>query len=396
MKKFWRLWALLSWLCASLFAAPADSVRVSLLTCAPGSEIYSLFGHTALLCENLTPEYGKPSSMKDWVFNYGMFNFNEPNFVLRFIKGETDYCLGVMPYEEFKRSYQRRGSSVYRQELNLTASEKTRLIELLNENLLPPNIRYRYNYFDNNCTTKARDKVEECIDGQIVYPKSEEKKTFRDIIHEYTQGSEWDELGIDLCLGSEADEPIDERRQMFAPFYMMAFARDAMIHRGDTVVPLVRTEQEVVTAHLENEKGFFLSPMACAILLLVMTVGITAWSVRRKKVCWLWDTLLFGAQGISGCIIAFLFFFSVHPTVGSNWMLVLLNPLPLLYLPFLVYKGVKGKKDAFHWVNVVYLTLFIIIMPFLQQKFNATVLPLTLSLLLCSVGHLFIYYRKES
>ena len=111
---------------------------------------------------------------------------------------------------------------------------------------------------------------------------------------------------------------------------------------------------------------------------------------------WMWDALLFGAQGLGGCIIAFLFFFSVHPTVGSNWLILLFNPLPLLYLPFLIYKGVKGKKDGFHRVNVVYLTLFIIIMPFVQQKFPATILPLALSLLICSAGHLYLYYKKQS
>jgi hypothetical protein len=108
-----------------------------------------------------------------------------------------------------------------------------------------------------------------------------------------------------------------------------------------------------------------------------------------------WNALLFFLQGIGGCIIAFLFFFSLHPTVGSNWLLMLFNPLPLLYLPVLIYRGIKGKKDPYHWYNLMSLTSFMILMPFLPQEFNPTVLPLALSLILVSVGHLYTYYWKR-
>ncbi|MBQ3191277.1 MAG: DUF4105 domain-containing protein, partial [Bacteroides sp] len=101
----------------SVRAASLDSVRVSLLTCAPGSEIYALFGHSAIRYEN-------PAKQQDWVFNYGMFSFKDPNFVMRFVKGETDYQLGVIPFHYFESEYAMRGSSVYQQELNLTDVEK--------------------------------------------------------------------------------------------------------------------------------------------------------------------------------------------------------------------------------------------------------------------------------
>ena len=372
----------------SAHAIPADSVRLSLLTCAPGSEIYELFGHSAIRYENLTKK-------QDWVFNYGMFSFRDPNFVYRFVKGETDYQLGVIPYAYFEAEYVQRGSSVCQQTLNLTYKEKTELVRLLQENYLPSNRVYRYNYFYDNCTTRARDKIEESIDGKVVYAENGRVVTFRDIIHEYTRGSEWSEFGIDLCLGSEADEPIDLRMQMFAPFYMLEAARGAMIHRADTVVPLVKEDFKVVEAELEDEAGFPLSPMACALLLLAVTCAVMMWSIRRGKVCWVWDLILFGFQGLGGCVIAFLFFFSLHPTVGSNWMIVLFNPLPLLWLPVMIYKDIKGRKDLYHWINAGCLTSFMLLMPFLQQEFNPTVLPLALSLVLTSVSHLYIYYSRH-
>lgn len=373
----------------------SDSVRVSLLTCAPGSEIYSLFGHTALRYEN-------PTKGEDWVFNYGMFSFNTPNFVMRFVKGETDYQLGVIPFRYFEGEYAMRGSSVYQQELNLTSQEKENIIRLLEENYRPANRTYRYNYFYDNCTTRARDKVEQGIEGKVVYPKGVKECSFRQIVREYTDGHEWSAFGIDLCLGSEADEPIDERKQMFSPFYMLEFARGAMIHRADTIVPFVKEEKLLLDFSSKDEELFekdeevFLpSPWACALIWWVLTFVVTTLGIKNGKVYWLWDALLFGAQGISGCVIAFLFFFSVHPTVGSNWLLMILNPLPLFYMPFMLYRAIKGKKDVFHVINAVVLTLFIVLMPFVQQKFNPTVLPLALNLLTCSVGHLIIYNRQK-
>ena len=371
-----------------MWSSPMDSVRISLLTCAPGSEIYALFGHSAIRYENLEKD-------QDWVFNYGMFSFKEPNFVMRFVKGETDYQLGVVPFRYFETEYALRGSSVYQQVLNLMDEEKVRLISLLEENYLPSNRVYRYNYFYDNCTTRARDKVEESIQGKVVYPETEKEVSFRDIIHEFTAGSEWGEFGIDLCLGSEADEPIDERKQMFAPFYMMEAARGAMIHRADTVVPLVLEEFKVVDAVLEAEPAFPLSPMTCAMGLLVATAFVVGWGIRKGRPCLAWNVLMFFLQGLGGCIVAFLFFFSLHPTVGSNWLLMLFHPLALFYLPIMIYRGIKGKKDPYHWLNVVLLTSFMILMPFISQEFNLTVLPLALSLLLVSVGHIYTYYLKN-
>ena len=372
----------------SVRAASLDSVRISLLTCEPGSEIYALFGHSAIRYEN-------PAKQEDWVFNYGMFSFKEPNFVMRFVKGETDYQLGVVPFRYFEAEYGMRGSSVYQQELNLTDAEKEKLAGLLFENYLPANRVYRYNYFYDNCTTRARDKIEESIQGKVVYPVSDRVVSYRDILHEFTAGSEWSEFGIDLCLGSEADEPIDERKQMFAPFYMLAAARDAVIHRADTMMPFVRKETKIVDAVLEDEPAFPLSPMACALLLLAVTVIIVGRGLYKGRQCLAWNVVMFLLQGLGGCIIAFLFFFSLHPTVGSNWLLILFNPLPLIYLPWLIGRGIKQQKDPYHVYNAVVLTSFILLMPFLPQEFNLTVLPLALNLLLLSVGHLCIYYRKR-
>lgn len=373
----------------SVQSQSTDSIRFSLLTCAPGTEIYSLFGHTAIRYENYTRRI-------DVVFNYGMFSFNTPNFIFRFVAGETDYQLGITPYSYFEAEYAMRGSSVYQQVLNLTQSEKERLLTILENNYLPENRIYRYNYFYDNCTTRARDKIEECIEGKVVYPDSLSGKSYRSIVHEFTAGSPWDELGIDLCLGAEADKEINKRQQMFSPFYMKYYASNAyVVDAGGTRRPLILDETKIVDVEPEEvQPGFILSPLMCGALFLALCVVIAWGQWKTQRIWWGWDIVLYGLQGLAGCIIAFLFFFSVHPTVGSNWLLILFNPIPLLYLPFMVYKAVKRKKDYYHVGNMVYLTLFITILPFCGQEFNLTVLPLALGLLVTSASHVLVWNKK--
>lgn len=184
-----------------------DSIRLSLLTCAPGEEIYSLFGHTAI-------RYEDPANGIDAVFNYGLFSFNTPNFIFRFSLGETDYQLGATDYAHFAAEYAFDGRSVWQQTLNLSKEEKAELIRLLQENYRPENRVYRYNFFYDNCATRPRDKIEESIIGKVIYPSESQdgSRSFRDIVHQYCKGHPWARFGIDLCIGSEADRPITQRQ----------------------------------------------------------------------------------------------------------------------------------------------------------------------------------------
>lgn len=371
------------------YAQKRDSIQFSLLTCSPGTEIYSLFGHTAIRYQNYTQN-------KDIVFNYGMFSFSSPNFIYRFVKGETDYQLGVNDFRSFEAEYMFRGSSVYQQILNLTYEEKLKLQNLLFTNYLPQNRVYRYNYFYDNCTTRARDQIEKCIDGDVEYPTSVPDKTFRGIIHEFTKGFDWEEFGIDLCLGAGADKPIGIRQQMFSPFYMRSFAESAFIkdENGNTR-PLVLREEVIVDADVVDaaESSFPFSPIACATFFLFLNVVIAFVQIVRKKIYWFWDLILYLSQGLAGCIIAFLFFFSIHPTVDSNWLILLFNPIPLFYLPFMIYNDIKRKKDKWHVINSVYLTLFILILPLIPQEIDLTVLLLALGLLFNAVSHQIVYRK---
>lgn len=360
--------------------------KFSLLTCAPGEKIYELFGHTAI-------RYVEGDSI-DLVFNYGMFNFNSPNFIYRFVKGETDYELGIDVYRSFEYSYRRRGSAVYEQKLNLTLDETIMLLHSLLENYKPENRVYRYNYFYDNCTTRAKDMIEKAISGTVEFEPIEGRKTYRSIVHQYTAGHPWSELGIDLCIGSQADKPIDTDAMMFAPFYLLDGLKTAGITRDDgSEESLISgTEMIVSPAHVDKDAVSWPHPLLCAWGLFAIAL-VAGFFLRRKS--WIVDSILFLMAGACGCVLAFLVLFSVHPAVSPNYLLFVFHPLHLfLGVPMTVYCGLKKTRPYYHYINASLIGLFLILWLFLPQEFNKVVFPLALLLLLRSVSAIYCFRKN--
>lgn len=373
--------------------ADSGSARVSLLTCAPGEEIYSLFGHTGI-------RYEDPEKRIDIVFNYGIFSFETPNFVWRFVKGETDYMLGATDFRNFKIEYTLDNRAVWQQTLNLTGAEKENLIRLLQINYHPGNRVYRYNFFFDNCATRPRDKIEESISGRVSYADTTAHLTFRNMVHAATTAHPWERFGMDFCLGVKADRPATYRERMFAPLYLMeAFAHAVVIDSTGHQRPLVSETQEIVTPQpVEKDThtaGTLVTPLRAALLLFALTALITIYGLRKRRALWRVDILLFGVAGLAGCVIAFLSCFSTHPAVSPNYLIFVFHPLHLLLLPFFVRRQAKGLRSYYHAVNTVVLTLFILIWPFNPQYFDPAILPLALCLLIRSVNNLVLTYNKK-
>lgn len=370
-----------------------DSIQLSLLTCAPGEEIYSLFGHTAIRYQNYTQNI-------DAVFNYGMFSFNTPNFILRFTLGETDYQLGVTSYSEFADEYNYYGRSVWQQNINLTQPEKLKLIKLLEDNYRPENRVYRYNFFFDNCATRPKDQIEKAIDGRLEYGRNMDDKntgkSFRDIIHQYTKGHPWDRFGIDLCIGSTADRPITYRQMMFAPFYVKDFFEKAIIISPSGVGrPLVEKETKVVNPpNVVTSQQQGLTPLQSSLLLFIIVTLITIYGIRHNKTFWQVDLILFFVAGITGCILTFLVLFSKHPAVSPNFLLFIFHPIHLLWLPWIIKSGYKKQRSIYMMANCAVLTLFILLWSVIPQRFDLAVLPLALCLLERSASNLIITYKK--
>lgn len=371
-----------------------DGIRLSLLTCGPGEEIYSLFGHTAIRYEDLKRGV-------DVVFNYGLFSFDTPNFILRFTLGKTDYQLGVTDYRRFIASYSMEERDVWQQTLNLTSEEKRKLIGLLEENYRPENRIYRYNFFYDNCATRPRDQVERAAEGRLRYAEDMEStntgSSFRDIVHQYCKGHPWACFGIDMCLGSEADYPINRRQMMFAPFYVKDFFASATLADSTGVRPLVASTEQVLTIpnNVRKEGAACPTPMQAALCLLFI-VGIATWiGIRKKKSLWGIDLVLFFAAGVAGCFWTILAFFSQHPAVGSNYVLFVFHPFHLLCLPFMLRKVIKKQMSYYMVANGAVLTLFISLFGIIPQEIHWAVLPLALCLLVRSASNLIIC-RKQT
>jgi hypothetical protein len=273
---------------------------------------------------------------------------------------------------------------VTEQVLNLTAQEKYQLRQALSENLRPENCVYRYNYFYNNCTTKARDIIERCINGKVEYAEREDyTPTYREMIHEMTQRNPWSRFGNDLLLGIKADQPTTLRQQEFLPQNLMYDFDRARINDNGTRRPLVKERRVSVPSGVQmHESGFPLSPLVCFSILLVIGIIIFLIEWKMQSIFIVWDVLLMLATGIIGIVLT-LMLFSQHPTVSLNLQIILFNPLPWLFL----WPVIRKKKTIYWHLTAILSILFLI--GALFQSYAEGIWSLALCLLLQCCLHLW-------
>ncbi len=371
-----------------------DSLQLSLITCAPGTEIYELYGHSALRAK-----YTGRAKF-DVVFNYGLFSFNTPNFVWRFTKGETDYWLGVSRFEYFIYEYAMRDSRVEEQILNLAPEQKLTLFHALQENARPENRIYRYNFLFDNCATRPRDKVEQVLGGLFYQEPEGVAPSFRDEIHRCVAYCPWLMLGIDLALGAELDRPMTYREQMFLPEVLhQAFASATVQSTTDSVArPLVAQEVTLFapdTPAQPQETSFLLTPLFVFSAIGVFIVLLSVYDIRRKR-CTRWvDTLLFTLYGLAGVVIFFLMFCSEHPATSVNYSVVWAHPFWLLVAVAIWFKSLKRVVRYYHFANFATLLLFLLLWHWIPQQFNIAFLPLVMILIVRSGTYITVYRAQR-
>lgn len=365
---------------------PRDSLTVSIVTCAPGSEIFELYGHEAIWVQ---------SDEIDEVYNYGLFNFSDPGFIYRFVKGETDYMSGCEPMSWFIPQYIQRGSQVVARPLNLTQEEAHRLHSILHRNASPENATYRYKYLSNNCATRILDDIDEAIGQPVIYPVSNDKSSFRHQMRYYNRNYPWYQFGIDLALGGDIDRPMSSRERMFVPMELdnifasatrpdgSRLAGDAQIlyeGRGDVTLP---------------PTSFLLSPSFVSWLLFVIIVVLTIHDLRRHRTTKWPIALWFMVCGLAGCLIWFLVFCSVHEGASHNLLAWWLNPL-CLAVPVMIYVKCAHKLLAcLLTANVIIVGVLLLTSPWVQQSYNAAFYPLMLVSMTLSAGYTINYYRNQ-
>lgn len=341
-----------------------STLIVSLITCAPGPDVYELCGHAALRIR---------SEEMDSVWNYGIFDFTSPNFLYRFCKGQTDYMVYGYEFERFMPAYMRRGSRVTEQVLDLSQQESQTLRKMLQTEALPQNRVYRYNYVLDNCATRPWKRVGEATQRTIQTPDTLYFSTFRKEMRHFHRNYPWYQFGIDLALGNGIDKQLGKDQDIFAPSVLAAKVADATIDGK----PLVK-ESNILFPGLEDATlsptPWYLTPTFVGLVMLLISLALMLYSLRRDMplarmddnattakinlFSRIWISAYFLLCGIGGCVITFLVFCSEHEATSPNWLLLWLNPLQFIPAVGVWFKSWRNPVKAmaiYDWIVGLYI-----------------------------------------
>lgn len=308
-------------LAAALIGKAQNQPKISLLTFDPGNESYSVFGHTAIRIQD-------EAKQTDWVYNFGIFDFDTPNFLAKFSTGVLDYKLGIQEYQPMLGNYFYEHRQVFEQQLNLNPTQTKTLVDKLQHLYRPENRYYRYRFLNRNCSTEVRDILFKGIDN-VTYTTEPTNKTYRNYLDDYTRKTPWFKFGINLALGSTIDRNIDTYELMFLPDFLKEEIDKAQIKGQPLAKKPVATFKNLKPS---NHEKWQLTPFILfAFLLVVMIFGKSKILIR---------TFIFSV-GFMGLVVLTINLFSSHPEVHRNYNLLWLNPLYLvsLGLRFTKYKA---------------------------------------------------------
>lgn len=369
------------------FFVAAQDFQVSLLTCDPGDELYSAFGHNAIRIFD-------KNSGNDFVFNYGTFDFNTPFFYVKFTQRTLDYMLSVTTYDRFLIEYNHNRRGVREQILDLSPEQTMKMYEFLQINYLPQNRFYRYDFFYDNCATRIRDAMEEILGDQLDWNEEllADEKTFRNLIDEYVYRLPWADFGIDLALGSVIDVKAEEREKQFLPEYMeSAFGRAMIVGDGPTR-PLVK-ESRVILDFPERTAVMDLSnPHIIWWALAIAVFILTYIGFRRKKLFKGFDIAFFSILGLLGLLVVLLWFFTFHSQTKYNWNILWAFPGHLLLAIALLRNNTKAWVSRYLLAAMILTNLTLVFWIFGWQSFHSSIIPILLIILLRTN---FLYYNLK-
>lgn len=314
----------------------SPQANISIITCGPGDQVYSHFGHSAIRV--------KDSSLGiDVVYNYGTFDFTTPNFTLKFARGKLNYTLARQNFTYFLLSYQEEKRWVKEQVLNIDLDEKQKLFSFLETNYLPQNRDYKYDFFYNNCATKIWDVLKTSYGKNLVFKDDylTDLKSHRQLIRDFVPINTWLGFGIDLALGSLIDDKATAYEHMFLPQYTMEQIEVATLESknlAEKTSPLFEPPAQ------EKSDWFILSPTFWLTIILIVVVLLTFNDLKNNtRRRWL-DFLLFLIPGLIGLGVIFLWFFTDHTQTAANFNIMWAFPIHLV-VAFIV-----AKKRGPNWV----------------------------------------------
>ena len=342
--------------------------KMSILSIGEGPSLVDAFGHTAIRV--------KDEELKnDVVFNFGVYDFNSPNFYSNFVKGRPEYKLGIQNYYNLTQNYVRQKRYIVEHQLNLDQNSIKIIIDLLVEKLNDP--YYIYDYFRDNCTTRAADIVIDKTNNKFKDEKleSEDILSYRELIHGKINENSWAALGIDLCLGAIIDKKIKTRETFFLPENLMNYLD---LYEGDIIKKNIIYKPESAISYRENIP----SPLIINLIISLIIVAVTIFNFKRNKWNKSLDTLIFLISGSIGILIIYLWFFSNHFAGAQNFNFLWAFPFNFALI-FAIY-----KNKIPNWsIGFIKLLIIMIILLFLHwstgvQKYNLTLLPIFVALLI--------------
>ena len=331
----------------------SEKSHVSLITCGPGEVLYEAFGHTAILVYD-------PELQLEKVYNYGTFDFGQPNFYLNFTRGNLLYMLATTRFGRFMNSYVNYNRSVTEQVLNLSLTQRQAIFDKLEWNAQKENRDYLYDYFFDNCSTRPRDVIEGALGGIIVYDSShvkEPKLTIRELVDsKIKRDIPWGDLGIDICLGARLDQTATAREYMYLPEHLEKAFDNATITTDSGAVPLVVEKNLLFEAQpVTVEKSWFAPQPVFVGLLLFLAVIVTFLRMWGYNVRWVEGTI-FLLTGLLGWLLLLLWFGTDHKAAAQNWNLLWAFPGHLFFAIALFR---KQRPDWTRWyaLGVIALSL---------------------------------------
>lgn len=328
---------------------PGSRIRIALVTVGPGARIYDRFGHNAIWVQDA--EHGIDS-----LYNYGTYDFDQENFVLRFIRGRMLYRLASANPERSLRFYQSINRSVWIQELRLTPAEKVTLRDFLLWNDRPENREYRYDYYYDNCSTRVRDALDRALGGAIRRQTESQavEATFRFHTQRLTTYNVWYYTGLMIGLGPMVDEPISAWEEMFLPMALRDHLRNVSVTMADgSTQPLVISERTVFQSTADPgdpaPPTWGMGYLAVGVIIagILVWLGAAAYRTRRAQIAFsglavLWASVV----GVLGTVLFGLMTVTDHAVTYWNENLFLFNPLALALAVALalVVLGVRGAR----------------------------------------------------
>jgi len=322
------------------------------MTMGVGAKVWELFGHNAILVEDHAGGTAR-------AYNYGMFDFRQENFLLRFIQGRMWYWMQGFDLGSTVEIYRRANRSVWVQELNLSPAERTALRDFLEWNERPENRFYRYDYYRDNCSTRVRDALDRVLRGRLRLQTDSIRThhTYRFHTARLTASDPLLYTGLQVGLGEPADRPLSAWDEMFLPIELRIWIRRVtVLDPSGRELPLVRSERTLFLASQPPPPetpphwlvGYLV--LGAALGTCLAWLGSRAVSSRpaRKAFGWLaWVWVL--VTGVVGGILVFLWAFTDHAVAyrNENLFQASLLPLPLLVLlPASVRGGVWARRPA--------------------------------------------------